>query len=166
MKTLALIAIGLLAACSGSSSSTTGDAGSGDAGSAGGHFTLQFSVTNDVRNSINLHNPLRGPVHGGIFHTEDVNTGGPVAGAQSVANVEVADVDLTDPDAGLSAASWTSPDLAPGDYTFLGYLDVNGDAGAGDPSSGDPVTLPNTNKVTVSDGGAGFLNGKFNLVYN
>jgi hypothetical protein len=115
-------------------------ASTGAAG-AEGTVTLTFSVTHGVRTGPTLVDPLVGPVYGGIFLTSDVTLAGPADGVSPVIAVEVEVVDLLTAD--VATATYTSDPLPPGDYTFLGMLDVDGnfDASGGRPDSGDPITL-------------------------
>lgn len=130
-----------------------------------GTVTLTFSVTEGVRKSPNLKSPLVGVVYGSLYKREDVTLSGPIKGAEDVAPVEVAAVDLQASNA--SQASWKSPSITPGTYTFLGFYDVNGDgATTKDPNSGDPVTLPITNEFTIEAGVNKEFLVAFDLVLN
>jgi hypothetical protein len=81
-----------------------------------------------------------------------------------VASIELASVDLRSE--GATSAPWTSAPLAPGDYTFLGFLDVDGNAAARtEPDVGDPATLPSTNEFTVKAGQDVTLAAVFDLVF-
>ncbi len=113
-----------------------------------GTVVFTFSVTDGVRQSPSLKSPLLGPVYGGIFLSEDVGAMGPREGAESKASVDVPQVDLRT--ASVAEATWKSPPLDPGLYTFLGMLDVNGNGEqARRPDPGDPVTLPTTNQFRI-----------------
>lgn len=136
VRRAALVLGGLLAACGGKdeppmSTPTTAQ------------VTLRFAVPNGTRRSPNLVNSLRGPVYGAIFKSAEVTIGGPIAGAQSLESVEIAEVDLQTAD--TSTASWTSKPLPADTYIFLGFYDVDGNGEQSrDPDSGDPVTLPSS----------------------
>jgi hypothetical protein len=138
--------------------------GGGDDQPAGGTAALSFGVSNGVRNSASLVDPLMGAIYGQIFLSEEVTLSGPVEGAMEFDSVEVPGVDLT---TAMEAGAWTSGELPPGDYTFLGFFDVDGN-GASDrsPDNGDPVTLPLVNQFTIETGGAATLVASFDLVYN
>ena len=130
-----------------------------------GTTTLTFSIAEGVRQSPNLVDEPSGTVYGSLFKTEDVKITGPVDGAEAVASVEVAGVDVINDME--SSASWSSEDIEVGSYTFLGFFDVDGN-GAGDmsPDAGDPVTLPTTNVIDITDGQDTPLIVTFDLVFN
>lgn len=131
----------------------------------GGTTVLKFSVTNTVKSSPNLVDPLSGAVYGALWISEDVSVTGPSDTAVSQGSIEVTGVDLTSADE--STATWTSEKLAPGMYTFLGFFDVDGNGSeTRDPEAGDPVTLPVTNKFEIVDGKETPLTVKFDLVLN
>lgn len=131
-----------------------------------GTVVLSFSVPEATRMNVALTDPLSGPVYGDIFFAEDVGATGPHTGVEKVASVEVTKVDLTQTDP--STVTWTSGELEPHDYTFLGMFDVDSNADATDrsPDSGDPVTQPGTNdfKVVAGEEVKGLV--LFNLVFN
>lgn len=131
-----------------------------------GSVRLNFSVSSSVRSSPHLDAELYGSVYGGIFYVQDVSVLGPVEGAESLASVELADVDLREAEA--SVASWSGT-LAPGNYVFLGFYDVDGNGLATEetnPDNGDPVTLANTNAFEIHQGIDSEVNVEFNLLYN
>ena len=94
---------------------------------------------------------LRGFVYGSIYLTEEVTLTGPIDGAVPVASLDAGvEIDLVAND--TSVADWIG-ELPPGRYTFLGFLDVDGNgADTRDPESGDPVTLPNVNRFELVAG--------------
>lgn len=145
------------------SESATADSSSGGAG-ATGTVTLSFSVSNGVRMGPTLEDPLMGGVYGDLYRTSDVALTGPVADAVAVDSVALEGVDLTT--AETSANTWTSQPLPPGDYTFLGMFDVDGNFETTDhnPDSGDPVTLTNQDFVITADQDTPFLVA-FELVF-
>jgi hypothetical protein len=116
-----------------------------------GTATLRFTVTNTVRRSPNLKDPLNGPIYGALWKAEEVTLTGPNEGAEELASVELSGVDLS-ADGAVTEPLWTSPALPPGEYIFLGFYDVD-DNGADvrEPESGDPVTLP-TDKFMIQEG--------------
>jgi hypothetical protein len=77
---------------------------------------------------------LQGDLHWGLYDDGTVSGTGP--NEPSVAGTFVPDVDLSDPDTIIEIAV---PNMEPGRYQALGYLDDDGD---GESSNGDPVTLP------------------------
>ena len=138
----------------------------GEEADPNGTIRLNFSVSSAVRSSSQLDSELYGSVYGGIFHVQDVSVLGPVEGAESLASVELADVDLREVEE--SVASWSGT-LAPGNYVFLGFYDVDGNSAAMEetnPDNGDPVTLANTNSFEIHQGVDSELNVEFNLLYN
>ena len=84
-------------------------------------------------------------------------------GAQQYGSIEVAQVDLT---ADLeSTESWQSAPLDPGEYTFLGFFDVDANgADTRDPEFGDPVTLPFANEFEINLGEEIAYTATFDLV--
>lgn len=127
-----------------------------------GKASLTFAVTKGVRANPNLVDKLQGNVYGAVFLADDVTLTGPKDGAVEKASVELVDVDLEGAD--ISTESWVSGDLAPAEYMFLGFLDVDGNgADTKDPESGDPVTLP-INRFTVEDGKTAEFKVEFDLV--
>jgi hypothetical protein len=110
---------------------------------------LRFDVSDGVRNSGFLVDPLKGTVHGDILRPEHVGPTGPTSEAESIHAVRVDDVDLT-ASAGATGASVQAftASLCAGTYEFLGFLDVDGNAD--DPAfsdKGDPVTTPGKAKA-------------------
>jgi hypothetical protein len=138
--------------------------GCGPAKVPGGTVQCGFGVSDQVRTNPALKSPLKGTVYGNLFLQEDVAVDGPRAGSTQYGDVEIA-VDLTT--ATSSDAKWTSGTLAPGKYVFLGFFDVNGNAGtAKEPDPGDPVTLALTNKFDITDGAVTKRAVLFELVFN
>jgi hypothetical protein len=145
---------------------SSGDDAPADPDAASGVAVMMtFSVTNGVRQSPNLDDPLLGTVYGQVFLSSEVTLTGPIDGATEYASVEVAAVDLRDAE---TAGSYTSPGLPAGDYTFLGFYDVDGNgATERSPDAGDPVTIPVTNTFTIPASGATVqLTVAFDFVFN
>lgn len=139
-----------------------------DPATATGQVAFRFEISSTVIGSVNLTDELTGSIYGGVFLTADVSITGPREGATQLASVEAHDIDLT-ADRAVSELAWTSDGLEPGDYTFLGYFDVDGssdDIEDKDPEMGDPVTLPTVNKFTVEAGQTGELTVRFDLVFS
>jgi hypothetical protein len=109
---------------------------------------FRFNLSDMVRNG-NLPRPPVGAVYGTIYASEDVSISGPRSGATDFGDVTFP-CDLRN---GISDGGFTTPQLAPGNYTFLGSLDTDDDGGSHDPNPGDIVTLPTTNQFTIVDGG-------------
>ena len=151
--------------CSDSSSPADTAAPVADVAAPSGSLVLNFSTTNTVRKSPNLEDPLLGTVYGSVYLAEDVTLTGPREGAEAaVTGITVEQVDLRTKD--VSDESWTSPPLPPGEYMFLGMLDVDDNAAQtdNDPDTGDPVTLP-INKFIIEQGVQAAVTVPFDLVY-
>jgi hypothetical protein len=114
----------------------------------GGTVRFTFTISAGARENLKPELPPTGTIHGSIFRAEDVGVTGPIDGAVSIEGVRVEGVDLTTAD--VSAASFTSGTIAPGEYVFLGFFDLNGNGDTvGEPESGEPATLPTINKFTI-----------------
>lgn len=129
-----------------------------------GRAVLSFGVTRGVRRDSGLDGALAGSIHGALYRSRDIGLTGPVRDAVPVANVRLDGVDLRSE--GATGGPWTSELLAPGQYTFLGFLDIDGNAGAdAEPDRGDPVTLPATNEIEIKAGQDSSLTAVFDLVF-
>jgi hypothetical protein len=148
----ALLAILALAACGGSESET-----------ADGTADLRFSVTNGVRGSSALVDPLVGNVYGNIYLADEVTLTGPIEGAMEFGYVEMVNVDLR---TATESSAMSIGALPEGEYIFLGFYDVDGNgATTKDPDAGDPVTLP-VDKFEVVPSMKSDVVVDFDLVYN
>jgi len=139
-----------------------------DDDAATGQVAFRFEVTGTVRESMNLEDTLDGSIYGGLFFTSEVSVTGPSDDAEQQGSIEAHDIDLT-ADEAVTEIVWTSEPLAPGNYTFLGYFDVDGSSDEieeKDPESGDPVTLPTVNKFTIEAGETVELTVRFDLVFS
>lgn len=114
-----------------------------------GDALLTFTVTNGVKASPNLVDPLVGRVHGNLFLTPDVTLSGPIDGAEEFGAMEL-DVDLSVDE--VSVATFTTDQLGPATYTWLGFFDLDDNGANGEPEDGDPVTLPTTNQFEIMVG--------------
>jgi hypothetical protein len=124
---------------------------------------FKFNTTDQVRQNPNLPRPAIGNVYGSVFYTRDITITGPKDDAGVVFDVTVLNVDVR---TGIADAGFVSPQLAPGQYTFLGALDTDDDGGPR-PSKGDLATLPTTNAFEIVDGGAQLHKTiVFDLIYN
>ena len=168
-----VIALGL-AACGGSNPDPADDTPPGDdvteADASPPASTMKvnmtFEVTNGVRQSPNLVDPLMGAVYGQLFKSSEVTLTGPIDGAMEFGSVEVTGVDLV---TATSAGMFTSEALPANDYTFLGFFDVDGNgATERSPDAGDPVTIPITNTFTITADQAAPIDETitFDFVYN
>ncbi len=116
----------------------------------GGTAEFRFTLSDQVKASPVLVDPLLGTVYGNIFLQEDVAVDGPRKDAMQFGAVELANVDLRTEK--VSAVSYITAKLAPGHYVFLGFYDVDGNgAVTHDPDPGDPATLALTNKFDITD---------------
>jgi hypothetical protein len=163
---LAVCALALLAGCGGDGTGAGGGGGGGGTTSAPqtGTALFTFSVSNTVKSSAALVDPLSGHIRGALFKQEDVTAAGPIEGAQEIASVDVPSVDLTSAD--VSAESWQSEGIEPGAYVFLGFFDLDANGQAGEPDAGDPVTLPSANKFDIVAGEETAEVIRFDIVLN
>lgn len=128
-----------------------------------GTIELSFSVARGVRRNPNLEDEFLGSVYGSIFRRADVTVTGPMDGAESFGDVEVAGVDLREDE--VSAQVWLSEPLPPDDYVFLGFYDIDGNgAESKDPDAGDPVTIPTANEFDIRADEAIGLKVRFDLL--
>ncbi|MCA9658627.1 MAG: hypothetical protein KC486_09800 [Myxococcales bacterium] len=106
-----------------------------------GRFIATFDAPTDVRESASLDGELVGPVFVRVFRADDVGLTGPKNGAEPVASIDLAEVDLRD---GPSDAHLLDVELPAGDYQFLGFMDIDGNADPDGPSpdTNDPVIIP------------------------
>lgn len=143
---------------------STGSPDGSTTAAASGAVVLRFAVPNGARESPNLKSPLVGAIYGAIFRTEDVTLTGPVDGAETFGgSIEVLNVDVQTVD--VSESSWTSGPIPPGEYTFLGFYDLNGNGAEQDnPDAGDLATLPSVNKFTITEGQQVELVASFDIV--
>jgi hypothetical protein len=122
-----------------------------EAGADTGTVSLQFSVSDGVRESTNLDSELSGNIYGALFYASEVNVFGPLEGADQYAEIDVFDVDLTSDT--VSSQVWTSEPLTGNTYAFMGFFDIDdNDADDKDPDSGDPVSFPGTTDFDVFEG--------------
>lgn len=129
-----------------------------------GTAELRYEISNGARRSRNLTDPLRGIIYGNIFLKQEVTLTGPIDGATEYQYVELAGVDLVAE--GNTSQPFTTGELPAGDYTFLGFFDVDANgAQTKDPDSGDPVTLPN-NQFRIVAGQKVSATISFDLIFN
>jgi hypothetical protein len=137
--------------------------GEGTSAPMEGFAELRFSVTNGVRQSPNLVDPLVGTIYGNVFLAKDVTLFGPREGAEQFGYVEMLDVDLQ---VATESDVWPLGPLPVGRYMFLGFFDVNGNGHATkEPDPGDPVTLP-VNAFDIEADQTTTLTVDFDLVLN
>jgi hypothetical protein len=106
-----------------------------------GRLAVSFDAVPSVRTSPQLEGELRGAIYGSVFRAEDVGLLGPEDGAEAVASVRFADVDLR---GGPSAPLALDVALPAGEYQILGFLDTdqNADPASPEPDLYDPVMIP------------------------
>jgi len=112
-----------------------------------GTLAASFGIDSDWRD--NMDEPATGPFWGSVYNADEVSAIGPDEGAEALANLYVASVDLT---GDLSTAVLvTTEELPEGWVTILGFMDSDGNAIVDDedPDSKDPVTLPGQNEFEV-----------------
>ncbi|MGM0558929.1 MAG: hypothetical protein ACQEVA_21250 [Myxococcota bacterium] len=105
-------------------------------------ITLRFGLTDAIEADLEV--PPAGELRGALFHTSDVGGFGPKKGAEPVAKLDPRQVDFASGD----VLTWTTPTLPPGEYTFLGFVDLDGNSPDG-PDDGDLVTRPATNRFEL-----------------
>jgi hypothetical protein len=130
-----------------------------------GRLQLRFGLAESIRDEARMAKSVRGTAYGDLYPSEEVSVVGPIEGAMKVASIRIA-IDVSTND--VSDGQWLSMQLKPGKYTFLGFFDVN-DKSTPDkrrPVSGDPVTLPFTNKFEVKPGQETPGTVRFDLLYN
>lgn len=137
--------IPLLIACTGASGTDSDDSAADSADTSPGTLALSFQMEEDL--IVSMDAPPVGTFYGSIYAEEDATAAGPVENAVPLEDLS-ADLDLTD-HGGPTGVLYTTQPLDAGVVWVLGCLDVDGD-GCGD--EGDPITVPNDNKVVVATG--------------
>lgn len=130
-----------------------------------GHLQLRFGLADSIRDEARMAKSVRGTAYGDLYASEDVSVVGPIEGAVELANIRLTiDVSVDD----VSEGKWSSMPIKPGKYTFLGFFDVNDKSKPENrrPVTGDPVTLPFTNKFDVKPGQETVGTVRFDLLYN
>jgi hypothetical protein len=112
-----------------------------------GSLALSLAMEEDYIPSMD-EDPI-GTFRASVFRGEDVSGIGPVDGAVALADIEVADVDLTDGGGPVDLAH-TVADLPACRVAILGCLDSDGN----DCDQHDAITLPNDNMFVVIEGTA------------
>ncbi len=140
----------LSAACSAgktaSDSATSSDSSSAhDTAHGPGTLALAFQMEADLIPSMTA--PPVGTFGGSIYAEADATALGPNDGAVSLEDISVA-LDLTN-NGGPTGVVYTTQPLAGGVVWILGCLDLNGDGCA---NPGEPITIPNEDKVIVVAG--------------
>jgi hypothetical protein len=100
-----------------------------------GSLNITFSAADTVINSPDLKGPLVGTIYCSVFHASDVNIEGPIAGAMSLQDFNLPMANLQ----AMPPLTFVTNEVYAGDYQVLCFQDLDGD---GNPTKGDPVTLP------------------------
>lgn len=129
----------LLAACTGRDSA---DDSAPVLDTSPGSLALAFQMEEDL--IVSMDAPPVGTFYGSIYAEDDATAIGPNDGAASMEDFSV-DMDLSD-GGGPTAALYTTGPLDSDVVWVLGCLDVDAN-GCGD--EGDPITVPNDDKVAV-----------------
>lgn len=126
--------LALLAACT---------SGEGDSAPPGpGALGLTFRMDADYLEAMS--EPATGTFRGSVYAEADASSIGPTEGASSLLDFQVVGLDLSD-GGGPSTTPYVTDPLEPQVVWVLGCLDTAGD----DCEQGDPITIPNENKVEV-----------------
>lgn len=146
-----MITLLALFACTGATPEDTGgDTGGGDTdtdtATGPGTLALTFRIDDDLLPDMEAdgESPV-GAFHGSIFAEDQATGAGPIEGAVTLADFEVA-LDLL-PDGGPTGVLYSSDPLEPQIVWILGCLDSDANDDCGD--EGDPITVPSANKFQV-----------------
>jgi len=147
MRAVALV---LFMACNpGSTDTEPADTDASGVAPTTGTLRLHFAIDEDYRDAMD--EPAAGTFYGSLWLADDVTGIGPNEGAESIADIEVTDVDLSSEPATAVLAELT--DVPAGWVTVLGFLDSDDNhAGTYEPDQRDPVTLPAQNEIEVLGG--------------
>ena len=154
MRPLALILLGLAAACTASApadddtDTTDADTSCGDVSAGTGCLALRFQIDDALEAQLE-EDPI-GPFNGSLYKAEEATALGPVDGAEAIASIEVDSVDLT-PLGDKTEILWTSDPLPAGFVRVLGFVDSDGSDPSG-PDYKDPVTFPPLNEFEIVAG--------------
>lgn len=135
----------LLLACTGSTTETGDTSAEGDTTATLATLQLSFQMDDDLIEGMD--EPPIGLFHGSIYREDDATAIGMNEGAESLVDFESTSLDLSG-GGGPSEVAWTSEPLEPQTLWILGCLDSD----ANDCECGDPITVPNDNKVAVVQG--------------
>lgn len=140
MRTSALV---LLAACSGKDDGPTG----GDSSPATPTGPAEFRISIDLDPDLvpAMDEPAVGVFRGSVFAEADATSFGPVEGAASLLDFTTEELDF-DTTGGLRETATTVGPVDPQIVWILGCFDTAGD----DCETGDPITIPNENKLEVT----------------
>lgn len=139
--------LSILFACTaaGTDSAPADTADSNPAAEGPATLYLSFQVDDDLID--NMSEPPAGTFQGSIYREDDATAVGMNEGAASLVDFESDPIDLSG-NGGPSAIAWTSEPIDPQTLWILGCLDSDDN----DCECGDPITVPNDNKVAVTPG--------------
>ncbi len=140
----AMLLTALLLACTGPDSAP-GDSATDSVPETGGTLALSFQMEADLIPSMD--SPPSGEFGGEIYDEDDCTAIGPNEGALPLESFSAV-MDLTD-GGGPTGVLYTTAALDASVVWILGCLDVDAN-GCGD--EGDPITVPNDNKVLLQPG--------------
>lgn len=132
----------------GNSADTSGDSNADGSGTpiGPGVLSLSFEMNSDCVTSVEANDELPvGTFHASIFAEADATSIGPNEGATPLLELSVSDVDLTG--GGPTDVLWTSEPIDPQIVWVLGCLDLAED---GCDDAGDPITIPDENRVEIA----------------
>lgn len=133
----------LLLACAPPADTAAAEDSAADAAPTGpGTLALSFRMDDDYLPEMD--EPAVGVFRGSIYAEDDASAVGPVEGAASLLDLEIEGVDLS-ADGGPTAVLAVTEPLDPQIVWVLGCLDTAAD----DCEVGDPITVPNENKLEV-----------------
>ncbi len=136
-----------LACTAGSGDSGPADTGGDTAPVDDGPATLYLSFQMDDDLIDNMSEAPAGTFRGSIYREDDATAIGMNDGAESLVDFESDSLDLSG-NGGPSAIAWTSEPIDAQTLWILGCLDSD----TNDCECGDPITVPNDNKVVVTPG--------------
>ncbi len=143
---LALLLIAAACTASNTEDTAAGDTAPPDT-TPTGPATLSLSFQMDEDYIPSMDEPPVGNFLGSVFAEADASAIGPIDGAVALFDILVEDIDLT-VEGGPTEVRYTSDPMDAQIVWVLGCLDSD----ANDCDYGDPITIPNTNKVQVVAG--------------
>lgn len=145
-----MIFLSLILACSEKTTDPAEDVSTDTGVSTSGGLALRFMIDEDY--AALMQEPPNGVFYGSFWHGDEVNSLGPMDGAESIVSIQVSMNLPTDGSA--TEVLYTVEDLPIETVYLLGFLDSDGNADpeSTDPDSKDPVTLPSDNDFDVIGG--------------
>ena len=145
-----MLILSLVLACSDKTTDTAEDTATEAEVYTSGGLALRFMIDEDY--AAIMEEPPNGIFYGSFWHEEDVDSLGPIDGAQSILTMQVS---MNLPTDGSSTeVLWTQENMEIETVYFLGFLDSDGNADPANvnPDSKDPVTFPSDNDFDVIGG--------------